>query len=274
MVSSATKILDSGYTIALAKAYSGSNAYHWYWWVYPDDTDWYWSDKHGNLPRSVVFNFSFRKESSRTPVTPSIHKGSFVSKFNGSEYIVSITNTWAKDFSMCALMSIYDMYADETAYHGNIELITVDVANIGGDGTFDLILFDGSVEIDRVQDQTVLADSSTRETLQFIMLNHPMTLTMKLVDNYNGDVVDEKQHIINLHDPCEGVICEPECFDVDLYNTVCESGVCVQENIINVNDTTCGYVQPEHPNIPDMIMDNKEIVVIGIIAGALVLNSI
>ena len=57
---------------------------------------------------------------------------------------------------------------------------------------------------------------------------------------------------------------------------MCEEGVCVQGSLIKANDPECGYISPtpDDPDMLDVIMDNKEIIVIGAIAGILVLKSI
>ena len=77
-------------------------------------------------------------------------------------------------------------------------------------------------------------------------------------------------------DPCEGVVCNPECVGLDMYNNVCEEGTCIQSELINVNDPECGYIppEPEYPEIIDLIMENKEMVIVGTIVGILVLKSI
>lgn len=270
MVSSATKISDSGYSIALGKSYSGRNAYHWYWYVYPDDTAWYWSDKHGSLPRTVPCYFSFRRESSSSGVTPAIHECSFVSKFNDFEYIVSITNSWAVTASQCASISILNMYANESATPGDNETITVDIKNIGGNGKFDLILLDNGVEIDKLSGKDVSGKGSTRNTLSFIMLNHTMNLVVKLVDLYDNTVVDEIAYSVSIFDPCEGVLCEPMCVGFDSYDTFCEEGTCVRGGLMRENDPECGYMPPPVPGddtFIDLLMDNKEIVILAIVAG-------
>jgi len=77
-------------------------------------------------------------------------------------------------------------------------------------------------------------------------------------------------------DPCEGVICEPECFGFDYHNTVCEGGSCVQADLIMANDPDCGYISPtpEDNTLIDLMVDNKEMVVLGTILGAVALKSI
>ena len=46
-------------------------------------------------------------------------------------------------------------------------------------------------------------------------------------------------------DPCEGVVCEPDCYGVDKYQTVCEDGICIKGVLIKMDDPTCGYVPPD-----------------------------
>ena len=46
-------------------------------------------------------------------------------------------------------------------------------------------------------------------------------------------------------DPCDGVVCNPECAGIDLYETVCEDGKCVRGALKEANNiVTCGYVKP------------------------------
>ncbi len=45
-------------------------------------------------------------------------------------------------------------------------------------------------------------------------------------------------------DPCEGVVCEPQCEGVDRYSTVCREGSCVKGALMEANSTECGYVAP------------------------------
>ena len=241
MVSNASSILDSGYTIGLVKAYSGNNAYHWYWSVYPDDTSWYWSDTHGNLPRTSTCYFSFRKESSSSPIAPSIHECSFVSKFNGLRYTVSITNRWVKSFAKCALMSILNVYANNSSIPNISETITIDIDNKGGNGNFDLALFDGGVEIDRVSGKSISGNCSIRETMSFVMLSNDMTLTIQIIDLYDDEVVDTMTFDVTVYDPCDGIVCEPACFGYDLHNTICYDGACIKESLIDPNSVKCVY---------------------------------
>jgi hypothetical protein len=47
-------------------------------------------------------------------------------------------------------------------------------------------------------------------------------------------------------DPCEGVVCNPECVGVDRYAMVCKDGVCVRGALMEANSSKCGYVpKPE-----------------------------
>ena len=60
---------------------------------------------------------------------------------------------------------------------------------------------------------------------------------------YTWDASTEIPYPID--DPCEGVVCDPECVGVDLYETVCEDGECVRGALKEANNiTTCGYVKP------------------------------
>ena len=79
-------------------------------------------------------------------------------------------------------------------------------------------------------------------------------------------------------DPCEGVVCSPECIGSDLYKTVCDEGVCVKDELIEANnEEICGYVPPTpdpDENIIDILIDNKELVILGTVAGIIVIKSI
>jgi len=48
-----------------------------------------------------------------------------------------------------------------------------------------------------------------------------------------------------LPDPCAGVICNPDCFNDDLHETVCEEGICVRGVLIEEDSMQCGYIPPE-----------------------------
>ena len=73
---------------------------------------------------------------------------------------------------------------------------------------------------------------------------------------------------------CGGVSCEPECFGVDKYTTVCEDGVCVKDSLIKANDPDCGHTSPtpEDNAFIDFIVGNKEIIIVGTIAGVVALK--
>lgn len=76
-------------------------------------------------------------------------------------------------------------------------------------------------------------------------------------------------------DPCEGVVCEPECVGNDMYITVCDNGICIRSGIIEENSTDCGYIPPEpdpDEDITDILIDNKEIVLGGTIAGIVIVK--
>lgn len=75
-------------------------------------------------------------------------------------------------------------------------------------------------------------------------------------------------------DVCGDVVCEDKCFDVDRYTTICVDGECVQGKLLRANDPECGYISPtpEDPNIFGVIIDNKEIIALGAIAGILFLK--
>ena len=46
-------------------------------------------------------------------------------------------------------------------------------------------------------------------------------------------------------DPCDGVVCDPECAGVDLYDNVCDDGICVRGSLIEENSVDCGYIPPD-----------------------------
>ena len=76
-------------------------------------------------------------------------------------------------------------------------------------------------------------------------------------------------------DPCDDIVCYPDCFGLDYYNTVCDDGMCVQGNLIEENSTECGYIPPEpdpDENITDILMNNKELIILGTVAGIIVLK--
>ena len=85
-----------------------------------------------------------------------------------------------------------------------------------------------------------------------------------------------KSEIYPLPDPCEGVVCDPTCFGLDYHNTVCEEGYCVIGTLIDANnEEICGYVPPEpepDEDITDIIMNNKELIILGTVAGIIVLK--
>ena len=81
-------------------------------------------------------------------------------------------------------------------------------------------------------------------------------------------------HPLEELDLCSGVVCEPTCSGFDKYNMVCMDGICVEGDLIKANDPDCGHTSPspEDPNIFGVITDNKEIIVVGTIAGILFLK--
>ena len=94
------------------------------------------------------------------------------------------------------------------------------------------------------------------------------------LDNNTIVVPNDWTPMDGLPDPCTGVICDNECLDGDLYESSCVEGYCTLGNIIEENSEICpGYVPPStDSDIIEMISDNKEIVIIGAIAGALLLR--
>ena len=88
----------------------------------------------------------------------------------------------------------------------------------------------------------------------------------------NGILLDNISASINTPDPCEGVVCSPECVGNDLYNTVCDNGICVSGALIEANSADCGYDPDE--DITDILMNNKELVILGAIAGIIIIKSI
>ena len=72
-------------------------------------------------------------------------------------------------------------------------------------------------------------------------------------------------------DPSDGITYGEECFGVDTYTTICYNGECVKDSLVRANDPACGYVSPSPEDFAlfNIIYDNKEIIALGTIAGAL-----
>ena len=115
MVSSVTPILDSGYSVALARSYGVHRTGDvWWWQVYPDDTEWYTSDKHGLLPRTLV-NLPFGRDNKYSYVSPSSRTHEFVSKFNGKTYAVTVgIDGYRRDGSRVVYLRSWDIDCGET----------------------------------------------------------------------------------------------------------------------------------------------------------------
>jgi len=116
MVKYAQQILDSGYSIALAREYGVHRSGHTWWWqVYPNDTEWYTSDKHGLLPRTLV-NLPFGRDNKYSSVAPSSTTHEFVSKFNGKTYAVTVRiDCYRRDGSRVVYLRPWDIDCVETA---------------------------------------------------------------------------------------------------------------------------------------------------------------
>ena len=70
---------------------------------------------------------------------------------------------------------------------------------------------------------------------------------------------------------CSDVVCEPLCYNHDLHETECISGVCEQAALIEEDSYDCGYTDP---TILDTLIDNSALVIIGLFAGALVIGAV
>ena len=68
-------------------------------------------------------------------------------------------------------------------------------------------------------------------------------------------------------DPCEGIICNDECYGYDLYSQICVDGVCVQDAIIESNSPTCNYVPPGEEEWYDVFVDNAGYFLLFAVAG-------
>ena len=68
---------------------------------------------------------------------------------------------------------------------------------------------------------------------------------------------------------CADVICEPTCYEYDLYETECISGVCEQATLIEPNSYDCEYTDP---TIIDMLIDNSALVIVGLFGVAMVVT--
>lgn len=100
--------------------------------------------------------------------------------------------------------------------------------------------------------------------------HHEATLVKKCADITADDPSWWKEAVpCSEPDPCEGVICEPECFDVDKHETICSGGICIKGVLIEADSVECGYVppdpEPEPEPEPDETMDLIPILIIGII---------
>lgn len=60
-----------------------------------------------------------------------------------------------------------------------------------------------------------------------------------------GSVKATRNTNIGIPDPCEGVVCEPICEGLILFNMHCEGGVCVRGSMIEANSPQCGFVCAE-----------------------------
>ena len=240
---------DSGYTFKLCKSYSGSSgSYHKMYCVYPDDTSFYWSDAHGDQPRTktCIFSFSWRSTGRLYSTTPQICE--FVSKFDGKSYYIRMDATANRNTSwlwkLLAIGTIANLDYDLTPEVGQKEVVSIDIANSGGDGIFTIVLSESGVELDRKTGIAVNENTTIRETLSYLMLERVMNLTVDLIDEYNGNIVDTKQ-FVSIVDPCEGVSCAPVCVGDDRYTQVCDDGLCIRGTLIEANSIECGYVPPE-----------------------------
>jgi len=77
---------------------------------------------------------------------------------------------------------------------------------------------------------------------------------MSVAEEYR-DELDALAHVTVIGkpvpDPCEGVVCGPECVGVDKYETTCDEGICVRGVLIEEDSTQCGYIPPEPEPEPD-----------------------
>lgn len=220
-------------------------------YLYPDDTEWTAPNQYGaRTPRTSIWRCEKDHRSTGAP-----WKKTFAGK-DDKTYTISVTYgggrlpmTWVE----CASMTISAIHSDPTADPNTPGYITVDIMNTGGDGEYELVLMDGVVEVDRSPIMLITAGMFGRETLEFLMLNRDMTFTVQLIDKRDDTVVDSRGQTVTIYkpDPCEGVSCEPECVDTDLYDTVCDDGVCVRGVLLESNSSECGYVPPEPEPEPE-----------------------
>lgn len=227
----------------------------------------------------VYFNMTTRSRD----CNPSRSPFEWTDKDNDKKYILTASmcsgsHVWS--WEERANMRIDNVYADSTATPGDTEPITVDIVNSGGSGNFDLVMYDGDIEIDRIIDRSFSGAGSSRENLYFIMLNHEMTLTIKLIDNYDGVVVDEVTHTTSLVEPEPEPDPEPDpdpdppfvCNDGEMRGkVVCSDGSVIYGEVCRNNTwVSSGEKCPSDPEPdPDLDLDGNWITYI--LIGTLVI---
>lgn len=241
--------------------------------LYPDDTSWRPLNQYGvSAPNTILWRCSKDGRSTGAP---------WLFEFVGRDdilYEISITygsGSLPMTWRILPVGMIESINYDKTPEVDSIEIVSVDIHNKGGNGKFAIVLYEGLTELDRVVGINVSTNSTIRATLSYLMLDRQMNMRVDLIDEHNNTVI-ETQEFVSYADQCEGIVCDPTCFGFDYHNTVCEEGICVQGSLIMPNDPDCGYISPtpDDGTIIDIIMDNKEIIIVGVIVGAVVLKSL
>jgi len=235
------QIGDSGYDWELAYSYKGSSGdmhYIYKLWYMPAGRLTY-PNQHGHYAPNETLVYA-----NLTPRDDPVKTFRWADKDTGINYEIDYgyLSSYVFEWRMASNMAIKTVYMDEKVSPNTVGYITVDIVNTGGDGTFDISLFDGDIELDSELRISVSEGGSERSTLEYHMLNQDMDLMIKLTDRSTGDVVDEETRLVQVVTACDSIVCESTCFGTDMYSTKCVDGRCVQDELLEKECLGCGYV--------------------------------
>lgn len=203
---------------------------------------------------------------------PKFHE--WTNKDDGMEYRLDMSYCSGRHVWSCAKlasMNISNIYANDVSEPYTMETISIDISNSGGDGNYSMELLDGEVVLCKSSNKRLEGNSSARETFEFFMLDKDTELTISLIDDHTGEIIDEAIHTVTIPTACTGVVCEPLCFGTDLYETVCEDGVCIQGTILSADDVSCAQEIPDFSDFIDNITNADLIAIVAISAVGSVL---
>ena len=184
-------VCDSGYTFRRMYTYSGRSGRHAIYELYPDDSRM-GSHQHGQYAKDKIANWHLRDYGA-----PKSFSKTFVSKFTGKTYVVtgtqpirSLSGNWECNEMPSGKLANIEHSPEATP--NTITTITVDINNIGGNGKFNVKVYDGSVLLAQGDDITVDREMTIRRSYDIQMLDRDMTLAIKLYNARDDSLSDEK----------------------------------------------------------------------------------